>query len=63
MQGTQAFFGTYSVADKALTFHVDTSTWPAWTGTDQKRSIIAFGKDELTIQPLPLQSVEATSLL
>ena len=48
VQGSQAYFGTYSVADKVITFHVDASTWPAWTGTDQKRSITAFSKDEMT---------------
>jgi len=50
VQGTQAFFGTYSIADKVLTWHIEGSTWPAWTGTDEKRTILAFNKDEMTLQ-------------
>jgi len=49
VQGSQAFFGTYSVADKVLTWHIEGSTWPAWSGTDEKRQIIAFSKDEMTL--------------
>lgn len=50
VQGSQAFFGTYSVADNVLTWHIEGSTWPAWTGTDEKRPIVAFSKDEMTIR-------------
>ena len=37
VQGTIAYFGTYSVADKIMTHHIEGGTWPSWTGTDQKR--------------------------
>jgi hypothetical protein len=48
VQGSQAYFGTYSVADKIITLHVEASTWPAWTGTDQKRVFTSFAQDEFT---------------
>jgi hypothetical protein len=39
MQGSIAYFGTYSVSDtdKVITFHIEGSTFPNWKGTDQKR--------------------------
>ena len=39
VQGSIAHFGTYSVneADKTITFHVQTSTFPNWNGIEQKR--------------------------
>jgi lipocalin-like protein len=46
VQGSIALFGTYSVGDKVLTLKVDASTWPSWTGTEQKRNITLSG-DEL----------------
>jgi hypothetical protein len=44
-----AMIGTYAVnpANKELTFHVDTSTFPNWNRTEQKRLIIAGRQDEL----------------
>jgi hypothetical protein len=48
VQGSLSLFGTYSVADKVITYKVEASSWPAWTGTDQKRTITAFTDDELT---------------
>jgi hypothetical protein len=41
--------GTYSVnlAEKSLTFSVETSTFPNWNATQQKRSIVALTGDEL----------------
>lgn len=49
VQGSICFFGTYSVdeAAKTLIFHLEASTFPNWTGTDQKRSVTLTG-DELT---------------
>ena len=41
-------FGTYAVgADKAITMKVEGSTYPNWTGTEQKRTIINFAGDDL----------------
>ena len=49
MQGSIAYFGTYSVSetDKVITFHLEGSTFPNWKGADQKRFIKLSG-DELT---------------
>ena len=47
VQGSIAHYGTYTVADKVITLKVEGSTWPAWTGTDQKRTIISFSADEI----------------
>jgi hypothetical protein len=48
-QGVLCFFGTYSVseADHMLNFHIESSTFPNWNGTDQKRAFTVT-KDELT---------------
>jgi hypothetical protein len=45
-----ATFGTYSVnlSDKLITFRLETATFPNWSGTEQKRSVVAFSQDELT---------------
>jgi hypothetical protein len=49
VQGSGAHFGTVSVnaADKTMTFKIETSTFPNWDGTEQKRPFTATG-DELT---------------
>jgi hypothetical protein len=46
--GTIAHFGKYSVdeKDKAFTFHIETSSYPNWDGTAQKRPFTVSG-DEL----------------
>ncbi len=48
MQGSIAYFGTYSVSetDKTITTHIESSTFPNWIGTDQKRFFTLSG-DEL----------------
>ena len=48
VQGSNAHFGRYTVdeAGKTLTFHIDTSTFPNWTGIEQKRPFTLAG-DEL----------------
>ena len=47
VQGSLAHYGTYTVADKVITLKVEGSTWPAWTGTDQKRTIISYTGDDI----------------
>lgn len=49
MSKSIAMLGTYShnQADKTLTFKVESSTFPNWNGTQQKRVIVAVSKDEL----------------
>ena len=46
--GSIAHFGKYTVdeKDKAFTFHIETSTYPNWDGTAQKRPFSVSG-DEL----------------
>jgi hypothetical protein len=38
VQGVLCYFGTYSVneVDRALNFHIESSSFPNWNGTDQK---------------------------
>jgi hypothetical protein len=48
VQGTIAHFGRYTVneAEKTITFHIETSTFPNWNGVEQKRPFTLTG-DEL----------------
>jgi hypothetical protein len=48
--GIVTHFGTYSVneADKSLTFRIESSSFPNWSGTPQKRPITALTDDVLT---------------
>jgi hypothetical protein len=59
VQGSIAYFGTYSVVDKVIIQKVEASTWPNWTGTDQKRPIISFTADEMKVS-VPAASVGGT---
>jgi hypothetical protein len=47
VQGSLAYFGTYSLAEKTIKMHVEGGTWPGWTGTDIERIIFSFSGDEL----------------
>ena len=47
VEGSLSYFGTYSVSGSDLTFHVEGSTFPNWTGTDQKRINLSVTGDEL----------------
>jgi hypothetical protein len=49
-QGTLAYFGTYSVndADKSFNLRVESSSFPNFNGTQQKRAITALTDDVLT---------------
>jgi hypothetical protein len=49
MSRSIAMMGTYVVnaADKTLVFKVDSSTFPNWNGTEQKRLLAPTSKDEL----------------
>ena len=48
VQGMIAHFGRYTVneAEKTITFHIETSTFPNWNGIEQKRPFTLTG-DEL----------------
>jgi hypothetical protein len=61
VDGSLAYFGTYSVSGTDLNLHVDGSTFPNWTGTDQKRTNIAITGDEFKYtQPTPSGGGPAT---
>ena len=47
VQGSFAYFGTYTVKDNTVVMHVDGGTWPSWYGTDLDRRIISFSGSEL----------------
>jgi hypothetical protein len=54
VEGSIAYFGTYSVSGTDLLLHIEGSTFPNWTGSDQKRVNLAITGDELKyIQPTP----------
>ena len=46
VKGSIAHFGTYTVADGAIVFRVESSTFPNWNGQEQKRALTLSG-DEL----------------
>ncbi len=55
-QGAIAYFGTYSVneADHSYTVHVESSAYPNWNGTDQRRIVDSVTANELkTTDPTP----------
>jgi hypothetical protein len=47
LQKNVACFGTYSIdsADHTINVHIEGSTFPKWTGTDQKRRFTVTGDD------------------
>jgi len=47
LESSLAFFGTYSASDvdQLITLHVEASTFPNWSGTDQRRSITLTGDE------------------
>jgi hypothetical protein len=47
--GSVAMFGTWSVADKVLTYKYEGGTYPNWYGTDQRQTIDSFTGDELKV--------------
>jgi hypothetical protein len=49
-EGTMTYFGTYSInaAEGAIAIHIDASSFPNWTGADQKREFKISG-DQLTL--------------
>ena len=55
MQGTLCFFGTYSVseAEHALNLHIESSSFPNWNGTDQKRFQTLTGDELKWTNPAP----------
>src|SRR5262245_57720680 len=46
--GGIAVYEAYTVADKVINFKVEGSSYPNWTGTEQKRNVSAFTSDQFT---------------
>jgi lipocalin-like protein len=46
--GGIGLYGTYKVANKEISLNVEGSTYPNWTGTDQKRTVKSYAKDQFT---------------
>jgi Lipocalin-like domain len=64
VDGSLAYFGTYSVSGTDLNLHIEGSTFANWTGTDQKRTNIAVAGDELKYtQPAPSGGGPATVIV
>src|ERR1700724_1442570 len=54
VEGSIAYFGTYSVSGTDLNLHIEGSTFPNWIGMDQKRINLSVSGDELKYtQPNP----------
>jgi Lipocalin-like domain len=54
VDGSLAYFGTYSVSGTDLNLHIEGSTFPNWVGMDQKRINLSVSGDELKYtQPNP----------
>jgi hypothetical protein len=54
VDGSLAYFGTYSLSGSELAFHIEGSTFANWTGGDQKRINVTVTADELSyVQPTP----------
>ena len=53
VQGSIAHFGTYSVSEdnKSLIFRIESSTFPNWSGAEQKRSLTITGDEMKYIVP------------
>jgi hypothetical protein len=47
VEGSISYFGTYAVNGKELILRVEGSTFPNWTGTEQKRTNLSVTADEL----------------
>jgi hypothetical protein len=47
VQGSLAYFGTYTVTNNTIVMLVDGGTWPSWYGTSLERLIISFPGSEL----------------
>jgi hypothetical protein len=60
VQGSIAYFGTYSVVDKVIIQKVEGGTWPNWTGTEQKRPILSLTGDDMKLST-PSASVGGTA--
>ena len=49
VEGSISHYGTYTFdpANKVINLKIEGSSYPNWTGTEQKRTVISFGVDDL----------------
>jgi hypothetical protein len=49
VEGSISHYGTYMYdpANKVINLKIEGSSYPNWTGTEQKRTVISFGADDL----------------
>jgi hypothetical protein len=64
VQGMISHFGTYTVneADRSITFHIESSSYPNWDKTEQKRSIVILVDQLSWSDPLPATGPQSTDL-
>jgi hypothetical protein len=54
VQGSFAYFGTYTVKNNTVVMHVDGGTWPSWYGSELERRIVSYnGSDLKWTDPTP----------
>src|SRR3954447_5282348 len=64
VHGSISYYGTYSMNGTELTFHIDTSSFPNWSGSDQKRPNVVVAGDQLTYtNPAPSVGTAAATVL
>jgi Lipocalin-like domain len=65
LAGLLAFIGTYTVSEahQVLTLHVESSTFPNWVGTDQKRSFTFLGDEMKWINRTPAIGAEVVEVV
>jgi hypothetical protein len=47
-QGALCYYGTYTLSGTDLILHIEGSSFPNWTGADQKRSNLTLAGDQLS---------------
>jgi hypothetical protein len=64
VQGMISHFGTYTLneTDHAITFHIESSSYPNWDGTDQTRSIVNLVDRLSWSDPAPLTGPQSSDL-
>ncbi len=65
VQGSIAHFGRYTIDEggQSITFHIQTSTFPNWNGTDQKRPLTINGDTLKWVTPSSTGSGSAEVVL
>ena len=63
VQGSLAYFGTYSVSEKTLIFKIEASSYPNAEGTEQKRVITLTGDQLRYTNPTPTIGGTAEAVL